>query len=137
MAVQQLNFAATVEAWVHETEGAMEAVFKQSAQDVVAAAQVHCPVKTGFLRGSATVGINQEPADVKTLRGAEAYVLELLPAKLGDAAKVRWTANYGAVVEYGTRDGKRAGRGFVRQAAQQWPEIVRRNAARLGGLIGR
>lgn len=93
------------------------------------------PVDSGFLRGSLTVGINTEPGNISTTRAGEAYAMEIIPAKLGDTLLARWTANYAAHVEYGAKG--RAGRGFARQAAQKWLQIVASVEARLAARLGR
>lgn len=134
------TFAATISDWVRETEGAAEAVFKQSVQEVLSDAQTpvgaggSMPVDTGFLRGSLTAGVNVEPGDVTSVRDGGAYALEIAPAILGDTIKARWTAEYATFVEYGAQG--REPRGFVRKAAQKWPQIVAGVEARLGALIG-
>lgn len=134
------SFAATIGDWVEQTENAAEMIFKESSQRMLAGAQTpveaggSMPVDTGFLRGSLTVGINSEPADVTTVRSGDAYVLEIAPAEWGDTLLARWTAAYAAPVEYGAKG--RAGRGFARQAAQRWVEIVRQVEAEAKALVG-
>lgn len=147
------TFAATISDWVRETEGAAEAVFKQSAQEVLSDAQTpvgaggSMPFDTGFLAGSLTAGVNVEPGDVTSIRPANSYVLEIAPALLGDTIKARWTAEYAAAIEYGRTnpkmvkgfgsvDGRTEARGFVRKATQNWQQIVAGVEARLAGILG-
>jgi len=129
------SFSAQVSDWVREVEGAAEAIFKASVDDLVEDAVRTTPVDTGFLRGSVTGGVNAEPSDIDDLRPENSYVAEIEPARLGDTVSVRWTAEYAEFVEYGTS--KMAPRGFVRQAVQKWPDIVKANEMALGAKIGR
>lgn len=135
------NFSATISDWVKDVEGATEAVFKQSAQEILSEAQKpvgaggNMPVDTGMLRGSLTVGRNTEPAVVGGVRSGEAYTMEIAPAQLGDVLHARWTAEYAKHVEEGARG--RPARGFMRKAAQRWQTIVAEVEARLAARLGR
>lgn len=127
-------FEATVAAHVARYKATLERVFKASAQDVIELAQRpvaqggRMPVDTGFLRNSLVSGLNGSTA----LSGANSYVVTIAGADLGDSIFAGWTANYARHVEYGARG--RAGRFFMRGAAQQWQQIVDRNAAAFGGI---
>lgn len=46
------SFAAQVGSWATKVEGALEAVFKESAQELVSQLNELAPVATGFLRAS-------------------------------------------------------------------------------------
>lgn len=129
----QQSFAAQVDAWVAKTKERTEAVFKESAQRVLAEAQKpvgaggNMPVDTGFLRASLQATINAPVAAVTFRTEGQQYdaasvALVIAGAQLGDTIYGVYTANYARYVEYGSRG--RAGRGFVRLAAQQWPQIV-------------
>lgn len=126
-------FQASVAAHVARYKERLEQVFKASAQDVIAEAQTpvarggRMPVYTGFLRNSLVSGLNGSTA----LTGPESYVLAIAGSKLGDSVFAGWTANYARHVEYGTNG--RPGRFYMRGAAQQWQQIVDRNAVALGG----
>lgn len=126
-------FQASVAAYIAQYKDRLERVFKASAQDVIAEAQTpvarggRMPVDTGFLRNSMVAGLNGSTA----LSGADSYVLAIAGADLGDSIFAGWTANYARHVEYGAQG--RAGRFYMRGAAQQWQQIVDRNAAALGG----
>lgn len=125
------TFSAQVNDYVRKYKERMEAVFKQSAQDLIAEAQTpvaqggNMPVDTGFLRNSLVSGLNGSTS----LTGADSYVLAIAGAKLGDSIFAGWTANYARYVEYGARG--RPGRFFMRGAAQNWQDIVTRNANEL------
>jgi hypothetical protein len=130
-----LGFEASVSDWVKQTQARMTAVFKESAQRVFADMRVpvgaggNMPVVTGFLRASFLATLNT-PADTVTYRTgsgpaavhADTVALVIAGAKLGDTIYGVFTANYARHVEYGTS--RMTGRGFVRLAAQKWPQIV-------------
>ena len=134
------SFSAQVDGHIARYRERMEAVFKQSAQDVFEQAQTPQPGvretggsfevgkipvgETGFLRGSFVSGLNGSTA----LNGADSYVMTIANAELGDTIFGGWTAEYARHVEYG--NSRMAGRFFMREAAQRWPQIVRANAAR-------
>ncbi|WP_260854986.1 HK97 gp10 family phage protein [Mesorhizobium amorphae] len=46
------SFAAQVGSWANKVDGALEAVFKESAQELVNELNKLAPVDTGFLRSS-------------------------------------------------------------------------------------
>lgn len=128
------SFEAQVSAWVAKSQRRIEAVFKQSAQEVFSTAQKpvaqggNMPVDTGFLRNSLISGLNGSTS----LTGPDSYTLAIAQAKLGDSVFGGWTANYARPVEYGARG--RQGRRFAGQAAAQWQAIVKRNAAKLRAM---
>lgn len=136
------SFTATISRWVaQEVPEAVEAIFKESSIRVLTEGNTPIseggpmPVKTGFLKGSLTVGINSEPADIQAIRPGEAFIAEVAPAELGDVLHARWSAPYAAPVEYGS--GGRPGRGFMRKAMLRWVAIVAEVEARLGVDVGR
>lgn len=130
------QFEAQVGAWVAQTEERMLAVFKEAAQRVIEAMQVpvasggNMPVDTGFLRASLLATLNApstqvvfRPSDLYTYAFDEGQVsLVIAAARIGDSIFAVYTANYARFQEYGSNG--RAGRGFVRLAAQQWQQIV-------------
>jgi len=118
----------------------MLVVFQQSVQDVVGIMQTpvggggNMPVDTGFLRASLEAKIGAAPTGYKrktsnepnsyTLVSAQ-YTLTINSARIGDTIYAVYLANYAWYQEYGSNG--RAGRGFVRLAAQQWQRVVRDN----------
>ncbi len=126
----QDNFAAVISAWVQATKERQEAVFLESVQRTVEAAQTavsaggNMPVVTGFLRasgkaslGEPEVAVSFKPDEDDSFRyDATAASLTIAGAAITDTVYFTWTANYAAYVE--------AKRGFVRLAVQQWPQIV-------------
>lgn len=128
------SFTAQVERWATNTEQKLEAVFKESAQEVFSIAQTpvaqggNMPVDTSTLRNSLMSGLNGSTS----LVGPDSYVLAIAGAKLGDTIFGGWggpAAGYARPVEYGSRG--RPGRRFMGQAAAQWQAIVARNAGRV------
>lgn len=158
MADQNLSFSAQVDAWVKQVKTRELAVFKESAQRVISEMQTpvkaggRMPVDTGFLRASlqATIG-TPSSADPGTPRkrqnGEEGVIfpldagqvaLVIADAKLGDTIYATYGAAYARRLEYGFvgedslgRSYNQAGKGFVRSAAQKWPQIVGQVSAEL------
>lgn len=137
------SFSAQVSEWVTKAEGRIEAVFKDSAQELFSIAQTpvakggNMPVDTGNLRNSFVSSLNGQGG----LTGAVSYELTIAGAKIGDTIFGGWTAAYARRIEYGFtgtdslgRAFNQNGRGFVRHAAEQWQDIVDRNARRLREL---
>jgi hypothetical protein len=129
------TFTAEVNKFVAKSQKAMEAVFKQSAQDVILEAQTpmakggNMRIDTGFLRASGKASINRLPIGATTNFGSNVEwddnitVLTINKAKIGDAVVFGWTANYAQYRE--NQDG------FVRLAAQNWGQIVNKNANKI------
>jgi len=134
------KFAAQLDKWANQTSRDLELIFKESAQELFAAAQTpvaqggNMPVDTGFLRNSFVAGLNGSTS----LTGPDAYVAAIAGAKLGDVVFGGWTAKYAARIEFGFsgqdslgRTYNQDGRGFARKAAMEWQQIVQRNAAKV------
>jgi len=128
------TFTASIEQFALKSRQKIEAVFKESAQDVFEAAQRpkaqggNMPIDTGFLRNTFVAGINGTAGTT----GPDAYALAIAGMELGDAIEGGWTANYARHVEYGTS--RMAGSFFALRAAQQWQGFVARNAERAKNL---
>ena len=142
MADQTLGFAAQISAWVAQTQERAKAVFRESAQRVIAEAQKpvsqggRMRVDTGFLRASGMASLNGLPPATRDRPegGAFAYnpaaaVLVIASARLGDTIYFGWTANYARHREYGTASQEPDA--FMRTAVQQWPAIVARVSGEL------
>ena len=125
------SFAASLDAFANKTVAQMEAVMKESIQDVVAIAQTpkaaggRMPVDTGFLRNSLASSIN----GAFGAPGPDSYELTIAGMEIGDVARFAWTAEYAMYQELGTS--KMHGNHFVGAAAAEWPQVVDRNAARV------
>lgn len=128
------TFTAQIKAFADRTQEKIEAVVKQSAQEVFTIAQTpkaqggRMPVDTGFLRNSLIASLNGSTVG----GGADAYVLAVAGAELGDTIFAGWTASYARFMEYGTS--KTPANFFMLSAAQQWGAIVERNAALVRNL---
>lgn len=122
------SFTAQIKAFADKSKEKIEAVVKQSAQEVFSIAQTpiaqggRMPVDTGFLRNSLISELN----GATVAGGADAYVLAVAGMELGDTVFAGWTAEYARFQEYGTS--AFPGNHFMLAAAQQWQAIVARNA---------
>lgn len=129
-----VSFSATVEGWVAEQHDLAEEVFRQSANDMLFFAQAKIPVLTGWARASVRVAYDAFPLiDPNSFPAPDApersypYDSEkarkmVMNAKLGQVLYIAWTAAYVDFLEYGSS--RKAPSGFVRIAAQRWPERV-------------
>lgn len=133
----QGSFAAQVSAWVAETKQRTTAVFRESAERVIEQMQTpvgaggNMPVDTGFLRASLQASLTApmpidpaaRPAEgTSHTYSADVASIVIAGAEVGQTVYATYTAAYAAAQEYGSHG--REGRGFVRLAAQQWPQIV-------------
>ena len=122
------RFTAQIKAFADRAEEKIEAVVKQSAQEVFSIAQTpiaqggRMPVDTGFLRNSLIAELNGAGVS----GGSDAYVMAIAGMDLGDVVFAGWTAKYARFQEYGTS--RMAGNFYMLGAAQQWQAIVARNA---------
>jgi len=134
------SFTATIENRVAAYRKRMETTFRASAQDI--AEEITTPVakggnmriKTGFLRASLMASTSMmpsiRPGNVPAPDAADnSFELDdgqinlvIAGANIGDVIFLGFTAAYARPREY--RDG------FVRLAAQNWQQIVNRNAAK-------
>ncbi len=135
------SFSAQVSDWVKETEDRLERVTKESMQRVVSemqkpvAAGGNMPVDTGFLRASIRASLSQmpdidpasRPADGKKYPYEDAVSLTIQGMALGQTFYAGYVASYAAHQEYGSNG--RAGKAFVRLAAQNWQQIVNQVSA--------
>lgn len=149
---QNLNFGQQVDAWTRKSRTLMEAVFQEATQDLIVAAQTpkgkggNMPIRDGFLRNSGTAALNSVPSGPS--RAPDGYknvdwdaspmAVVVASAKIGDRIVFGWTAAYARRMEYGFsgkdslgRTYNQTGNGFMRLAAQRWPEIVRDAAQRV------
>ncbi|MFK0273653.1 HK97 gp10 family phage protein [Ensifer sp. NPDC090286] len=144
-----LSFSAAVAQWADKVEGAVDAVFKESVQEVVEEMQTpvgqggRMRVDTGFLRASLLASSTSMPAIVASANpvagtgySADFAQIEavIAGADIGDTLYFGYTASYAGHREYGA-SGQPAD-GFVRMAAQNWPIIVDRKAAELKARLG-
>lgn len=131
------EFAAQVSEWVKQSNQRMEAVWKQSAQQVYSRTNDYLSgelvgVVTGFLRASSQASTSQMPAidpgaapkEGQTYAPSAGQVVAVIAnAQLGQTIYIGWTANYAGFVHDGTS--KMGPRPFVALAAESWPSIVK------------
>lgn len=135
-------FSAKVSAWVKETKARRDAVYRGSAQQIVAVMQTprsdggNLRTDTGFLRASlvARTGANlpavthKPPNVTKFAYDAGPINLVINGAEISEPITVVYTANYARPREYGAR-GQPADR-WVALAAQRWPQVVEQECAK-------
>lgn len=147
------TFAATVGDWADQVEGALEAVFRESAEELVRVMDLllvesvydRPPApsgykRTGFLRASLVASTTAMPMLTRENPGVPVpadlsdVVLVINGADIGDTIYLGYTANYGAFVHYGARG--RPGRPWVDMVAQRWESIVAAKAAEVKARLG-
>jgi hypothetical protein len=146
------SFAAQVGAWAAKTEGALTAVFRESAQELVSQMDqllvgmvYEGPPspnykRTGFLRASLMASMEAMPAMVRDNPGAPvppdlgAVVLVINGADIGDTIYLGFTANYAAHVHYGSNGAEP--RPWVALVAQRWEQIVATKSAEVRQRLG-
>lgn len=106
------SFAATVGQWAQKVEGALEAVFKEAAQELVSQLNQLVPVgETGFLRASLMASTTAMPTLTRANPGMAVpadlgdILLVINSADLGDTIYLGYTANYAAFVHFGAQGG--------------------------------
>lgn len=145
------GFAASVGDWCNDVREASEAIFQESAQELVRELDqlisqliYSNPAtdrqRTGFLRASLVASNSAMPALTRENPGATVaadygdVLLTINGTELGEPLFLGYTASYGAFVHYGTS--KMAGRPWVTMVAQRWPEIVARKEAEVRSRFG-
>lgn len=131
------TFEAAVGEWARKVEGALEAVFKECAQELVSELNTLVPVDTGFLRASLRASTTAMPelsaTDAAPTSGGD-ILLVIKGLDEGDILYLGYTANYGAYVHYGANG--RPGRPWVAMVAQRWQQIVALKTAEVRGRLG-
>ena len=139
------SFAAAVGDWAAAIEGAIEAIFRESVQDLVSELTALVPVDVGILRASLVASTaampelnrpHPNPGGAKNSIQFDRGPIELviLGTDVGDTIYLGYTANYGAYVHYGSNG--RPGRPWVDMVAQRWPQIVAARAAEVKARLG-
>ena len=150
------SFGSFVAAWVEKVEGAAEAVWKESAQEIIGLAQQtipsggNLPIDTGFLRASLQVSTTAMPRINPEVTGGEGSVpwsqgdieIAVAGASYGETLYAGYTAAYALRMEYGFAGVDSLGRyydqpgyAFVRKAAQNWQSIVAKHTRRLSATV--
>jgi hypothetical protein len=147
------SFAATVGAWCEKVPNALEAVFKESVQELVSQMDqllvdmvYDQPVspsgyrRTGFLRASLMASTEAMPQLVRDNPGASVpadlsdVILVINSAELGGVIYLGMTARYASFVHFGVNG--RPPRPWMTMAAQRWPQIVDEVAASVKQRLG-
>jgi len=129
---EKLTLAAQLDDWCREVRGRGEAVFKASAQETISIMQRvgpsvanpdasgggNMPVDTGFLRNSLHVDVGNGASSGGDQYSEGEVALTLGGASLGDTVTASYGANYAPQMEERY--------GFVRLAALQWPQTVKK-----------
>ena len=152
-----MNFTASIEAWVAASQNFLEAVIKESTQEVIRVMKVpvsaggNMPVDTSFLQNS-LVGVQGPEAPpmqasatgkggpmLGNSAGITAIIASWTP---GQSMSFGFIAAYAARQNYGFtgtdtkgRNYNQPGRHFIELATQQWPQIVENSQRRLAAQI--
>lgn len=129
------QFRAQLGAWAQQTQANLDALVRQSTQELAARVVQATPVDTGFLRGSWQPSIGEPKVAQGTFDKAGAIAMGMVGVaaagmKAGDYFYMLNNASYAEHVEYGTS--KMAGRHFVGNTVLAWAQIVDETAADLG-----
>ena len=125
------QFNATLGAWARKAGANLDALARQSAQQLADNVVRDTPVDTGFLRGSWQPSIG-EPVDAEgkldpSGAAAQAQIgLTIAGLKAGDRFFMLNNASYAVHLEYGTS--KMSGRFFVGDNVKRWPLVVEQMA---------
>lgn len=148
----KLTFSAAVAGWARRVDGAIEAVFKESVQELVEQADAlltqmvyEAPPapsgykRTGFLRSSVKVSTASMPlANRPQGTPDNGYMAEIevqiAGAELGETLYIGWTAEYAGFVHYGANG--TPPKPWVSLVAQRWQAIVDAKTAELRGRLG-
>ena len=147
------SFSAQVGAWAKKVRGAQHVILQEAAQELVEEADqllvrmvYEAPPaasgykRTGFLRASMVASktamptLSRENPGVPVPADLTDVVLVINSFEPGETLYLGITANYGAFVHFGTQN--QPPRPWVTMAAQRWPEIVNRVAARVKARLG-
>lgn len=144
-----MTFATVVGDWVHTVDGALDVIFRESAQELVRQLDIELvdlvydrpPApsgykRTGFLRASVVASTQAMPMLVRENPGAPVptdlgpWVLVINNADVGQTIYVGYTANYAAYVHY------RHAAPWIDLTVQRWQQIVDTAAARVKARLG-
>lgn len=146
------SFSAVIGKWAKAVPEAIEAVFKESAQDLVREMneeltrmvydQPETPnyARTGFLKASLVASTDAMPQlirdnPVAPVDADNSTIVMVISGWEGDQTLyLGYTANYAAFVHFGARGAPP--KQWVTLVSQRWAEIVRRNAAKVKQRFG-
>tara|TARA_R110002167_G_scaffold42512_13_gene129165 strand:+ start:6546 stop:7025 length:480 start_codon:yes stop_codon:yes gene_type:complete len=142
--IEMATFSAQVSSWVAETRARIDAVARQSAQDVIEETRKprsrggRMRYDTGFLASSLMASTASMPnikngnrPDAGGSYSPDSGQVSLVIAgwNVGEPLYAGFTADYALHREYGSNG--QAGDAFVRSAAMRWQEFVSKNAREL------
>lgn len=147
------TFAADVADWALKVEGAVEVIFRESAQELAREMDLLLeqtvydqPIsssgyrRTGFLRASLVASPVAMPLMTRDNPGVPVppdlgdVILVINGAELGGTIYLGYTANYAAFVHYSANG--QSGRPWVTMTAQRWEIIVDRVSAQVKSRLG-
>lgn len=128
------QFNASLDKWAQAAKGKMDALARQTSQEVSERVVRATPVDTGFLRSSwqPSLGAPKESAGAEGAQARPLGEIGLTCAgmKAGDVYYMTNGAKYARHVEYGTS--RMAGRFYTTDVVSQWSRIVDKVARDLG-----
>ena len=119
-----MSFSRRIASLSSEYKKRMTNVLKDSAKEVADTANTpqakggRMPVDTGALRASIRAAVGSMPSGE-----SEQVDVGIAMWNPGDTLYIGWLMNYARFMEYRY--------GYVRGAAEKWPDIVRRNASKV------
>jgi len=125
------QFNADIRAWAKKANANLDALARQTAQEVASQVVQKTPVDTGFLRGSwqPSIGAPADAVGAADPSGVSAQSqVTLVAAQFNGGERFFMVNNaaYARFVEYGTST--MVGRYFVNDTVADWQAIVRRVA---------
>ncbi|WP_395326934.1 hypothetical protein WBP06_09475 [Novosphingobium sp. BL-8H] len=131
--------------WAESKDKLLTALLRGAVQDLATVASTtipnggRVPVKTGNLARSVVVD-NKPPPIIEGEAKGGGFLNGIAGIKPGEMIYIGWQAAYSRRMNYGFigedslgRTYNQTGYGFAEAAAAQWPEIVKRQAAKLRG----
>lgn len=146
------TFSAQVGAWCEKVPEALEAVFKESCQELVRQLDEQLVTmvydtpetpnyrRTGFLRASLVASTEAMPQLIRDNPGVNVnadygdVLLVIAGVELGQTVFLGMTAKYSAFVHFGANG--RPPRPWMTLVAQRWPEIVKAKSAEVKQRFG-
>lgn len=133
------EFAAKIRKWAEQLDNDLNALARQSCQEVSAQVVQATPVDTGFLRGNWQPSIGEMATTAPEAGKAPDYTAVASDIECGDIFYMTNNTAYAKRLEYGFegkdslgREYHQAGRYYVRDTLSKWPEIVSGVARELG-----
>lgn len=120
------TFNAEISAWAKQFPAKMDALARQTSQEMSERVIASTPVDTGFLRSSWQPSFGQPKAGQGAAgqegKALTAVSMTISGMKAGDVYYLSNNAEYAEHVEFGTS--KMAGRFYVTDNVKRWPQVV-------------